>query len=168
VASTDVPVGEAAPRAILGGPAVVPFEIVPLAMLIADSSAEVLAVNTKWLQLSGLSTISSLGAGWLNVLDSESSSRLLADVRRVAASGSDATADYQWTSSPGRYTRWWLAPYGWAGQKMVGIAVAEVDTDQHPDVEPGLDELLGELPALFRNLEALLTTLVQLAVAGHI
>jgi hypothetical protein len=135
-------------------------------MLIADSSAEVLAVNTKWLQLSGLSTISSLGVGWLSVLDSEAGSRLLADVRRVAASGSDATGDYQWTSAPGRWTRWWLAPYGWAGQKLVGIAVAEVDTDQHLD--PGLDDLLGELPALFRNLEALLVTLDQLSVEGRI
>jgi hypothetical protein len=52
VTDTELPDGDTRPGPIIAGPAVVPFEAVPVAMLIADPAGEALAVNLKWVQLS--------------------------------------------------------------------------------------------------------------------
>jgi PAS domain S-box-containing protein len=190
VTSTELAEGEGDPGPIIAGPAVVPFEAVPVAMLIADPAGETMAVNVKWVQLSGLSTMTSLGNGWLGVVSPENRSKLRADVRRVANTGSSATVDYQLHSAPGRWWRWWLEAYGPAGERLVGIAVADI-SDRHKrsgrscpsgtseQAEPApkgsqsavpvdVRAALAVLPDLFDGLDEVLTSIQQLARSGRI
>lgn len=106
------------------------LEIVPFAMLIADGSAQALAVNDKWLELSRLSKPASLRSGWLNVLDPDSRVRVREDALRVAAGGGLATADYQLEDEAlRRWTRWWISRHELDGVPLLAIAVADVHDD---------------------------------------
>jgi diguanylate cyclase (GGDEF)-like protein len=110
--------------------AIAALEVVPFAMLIADGSAHALAVNQKWLELSGLNKSASLGFGWLSVLDPDSRARLREDALRVAAGGGLATADYQLGGETlGRWTRWWVSRHELDGMPLLAIAIADVHED---------------------------------------
>ena len=110
--------------------AIAALEVVPFAMLIADGTGQVLAVNGKWIDLSGLGRTNSLGAGWLSVLDPDTRHRLREDVARVAAGGDGATVDYQFGSElQRRWARWWISRHELDGLPLVAIGVADVDDD---------------------------------------
>lgn len=99
-------------------------------MLIADGAAHVLAVNGKWMELSGLGRVNSLGPGWLSVLEPDARSRLREDVLRVAREGGSATVDYQLgSSSRRRWTRWWISRHELEGLPLVAIGAADVEED---------------------------------------
>lgn len=124
MADSDLPAGSSAdtPAAAL--------EIVPFAMLITDASGEALAVNRHWLELSGMSRASSLGSGWLTVLDPEARARLREDAARVAQDKETISGDYQ-LGGPGfgRWTRWWINAHEGHGPVRLAIAVADVHED---------------------------------------
>ena len=110
--------------------AVAALEVVPFAMLIADATGQALAVNGKWMDLSGLGRSNSLGAGWLSVLDPETRHRLREDVVRAAADGEGATVDYQMGAElHRRWARWWISRHELDGLPLVAIGVADVDDD---------------------------------------
>jgi hypothetical protein len=154
---------------VIAGPRVVPFDAVPLAMLVADSSGGVLAVNDRWVELSGRPGVESLGEGWLESLDACSSARLRAAVGRAArmraavgrAAGGPAVVTVE-SLLAGRPSRWVLASYEWAGETLVGIAVetlgesrlAPVESRLAP-VESRLAPAAGDLDAVLRELSSL-------------
>ncbi|MBV9659727.1 MAG: diguanylate cyclase [Acidimicrobiales bacterium] len=110
--------------------AIAALEVVPFAMLIADASGQVMAVNQRWIELSGLRRAPSLGTGWLSVVEPDSRGRLRADAVRVGREGGSATADYQLGGPPnGRWTRWWISRHELEGTGLVAIAVADVHDD---------------------------------------
>ena len=111
------------------------LELVPFAMLIADGAGKALAVNQRWIDLTGRSRPDSLGPGWLDALDPDHRHRLRDDVLKVAAGGPSAppaTSDYQ-LNAPGiprrRWARWWLSGHELEGVPLVAVAVADVDED---------------------------------------
>ncbi|MGC8514134.1 MAG: hypothetical protein ACP5P1_14040 [Acidimicrobiales bacterium] len=55
-------------QSLVSVPSVVPFEVVPVAMLLADSQAQVVAANARWSEWSGLAVEDSLGSGWSSAL----------------------------------------------------------------------------------------------------
>lgn len=110
--------------------AIAALEVVPFAMLIADGNGQVLAVNGKWMELSGLGRADSLGPGWLSVLEGDAGHRLREDVLRVARGGAHATVDYQiGTTARKRWARWWISRHELDGFPLVAIGVADVDDD---------------------------------------
>ena len=130
------------PGGLLAGPAVVPLEVVPVAMLVADASGRVLTVNRRWVSLSGLQPSESRGLGWLAVLHPEDRLRLRLRVEKVAAGAGGGAeyqwadaggaeyqwadaggAEYQWADAGGRRATWWLSAHQVAGERLVGIAV---------------------------------------------
>ena len=110
--------------------AIAALEVVPFAMLIADGDGEVLAVNGKWMELSGLGRANSLGPGWLNVLEPDTRHRLREEVQRIAQEGGGATVDHQIGTYPHkRWARWWISRHDLDGLALVAIGVADVDED---------------------------------------
>lgn len=110
--------------------AIAALEVVPFAMVIADGAGQVLAVNQRWTELSGIGRAPSLGEGWLTVLDPASRGRLREDVLRVAREGGNATADYQLGGPPdGRWTRWWISRHELEGTPLIAVALADVHDD---------------------------------------
>ncbi|MBV9661772.1 MAG: PAS domain-containing protein [Acidimicrobiales bacterium] len=158
---------EGDPGPIIAGPLVLPFEAVPVPMLIADPAGDVMAANVRWVQLSGLSTTASLGGGWLSVLTQDSGSKLRADVRRVADHRTGATVDYSCRAAPGQRWRWWLQPYERAGERLVCIAVADINDHQKRKARPcpqaDLRSTLAGLPDLFDELDEILGSIDRLA-----
>lgn len=166
--------GGGAPGGLLAAPAVVPLDVVPFAMLVADASGRVLTVNRRWVALSGLDTAASLGLGWLAVLGPEDRIALHAAVRQVGSGGPGRRLEHVWAGTGGRRATWWLASHEWAGQKLVGLAVAEpvgpaVSAARTPAAGgiPGpsaedRDRVLAEVPGLLQSVAALLDTLDRL------
>ena len=177
----------AGPRALLGGPAVVPFEVVPLAMLVADNHASVVAVNSRWCAWSGLEPEDSLGSGWTLALSDDERSSVTDELRKLAEAISEGQGvseglgvsegmrevSSRTVAGPGR--RWWLAPFESAGQVLIGIVVAEeggntpVENAQR-ESDPGLataTENDGEswtgAPGLLDGMDAVIGVLARLA-----
>ena len=121
------------PRGRAHTTAVAALELVPFAMLIADGTGNALAVNQRWIDLTGRSRPDSLGAGWLDALDADHRHRLRDDILRVAAGGpaaAPATADYQLIGGARRrWARWWLSGHELEGVPLVAVAAADVDED---------------------------------------
>ena len=110
--------------------AIAALEVVPFGMLIADGSAQALAVNQKWMDLSGLGRAESLGAGWLSVFDPEHRARLREDVLQVAQDGEGVTVDFPVTAAPrNRWTRFWISRHQLDGLPLLAIGAADVDDD---------------------------------------
>ena len=106
------------------------LELVPFAMVIADGSAQVRAVNRRWMELTGLTRPNSLGHGWLSVLEPDARARLREDVVHVAAEGRTSTADYLVAGPHGsRWARWWVSRHELNGNPLVAIAAADVNED---------------------------------------
>jgi diguanylate cyclase (GGDEF)-like protein len=103
---------------------------VPLAMLLVDSDGNAVAVNRRWLELSGLEVESSLGSGWLSSLDAEAARRILEDTRAAIDRDCVMQADFQLgTGSPGLWTRWYVGRHDRDHATLAAIAVADVDDD---------------------------------------
>ncbi len=116
-------------RSLVSVPSVVPFEVVPVAMLLADSRAQVVAANARWSEWSGLAVEDSLGSGWSVALGDDERRAVtseLAELVREMANGA-AGVDARAVLGPGR--RWWLAPFESSGQTLIGIVVAESGVD---------------------------------------
>lgn len=150
--------------AVLGGPVVVPLEMVPFPMLVADCAGQVLATNRRWADLSGLAPPASLGYGWTGVLGPADRYLIETEVERVAADGEATRIELGWeaTSSTFGFTRstWWIAPHAGAGERLVGIAVA-LDAPGAA-LRADRDPLAAEIPELLRSLDALMGTLDRL------
>lgn len=158
--TTDTP---GAGGAILGGPTVVPMDVVPFPMLVADATGRALAVNLRWAELSGLGRERSLGYGWLSVLRPEDRLALRSQVERVAAGDGDLRADYAWLPTAGGRAIWWLAAHQRAGERVVGIAVGSVvGAGPAAEVE---DPVRAEMAALLASVGSLLDTLDRLVEA---
>lgn len=127
----------------LADPRVVPFDAVPVAMLVADASAAVLAVNARWVAMSGRSAASSLGPGWLEGFDPLARGRMRAEIRRVAEAGEATIVECRMGAPPSVTTRWLLASYQWAGETLVGI-VAESLAAEPIAAEPAGSEAAGD------------------------
>ena len=166
-------------RSLVSVPSVVPFEVVPVAMLLADSRAQVVAANARWSEWSKLGVEDSLGSGWTVALGDEErrvvTTELVQIVREMAegAAGPSARA----VMGPGR--RWWLAPFESSGQMLIGIVVAESGTDetvtntsQTPDPAgtdaPGSPVKLGHTSAgrdILKGVEAVIEVMTELALS---
>lgn len=106
------------------------LELVPFAMLVTDGSAQVRAVNRRWMELSGLGRPNSLGEGWLSVLEPVSRARLREDILRVGTIGEPACVDYPMVLPRGeRWSRWWISHHDLEGSPLVALAVADVSDD---------------------------------------
>ncbi|HET6963334.1 MAG TPA: PAS domain-containing protein [Acidimicrobiales bacterium] len=181
-----------APGGLLTGPVVVPMDVVPFPMLVADSAGRALASNQRWRDLSGLGGDGSMGYGWLSVLRPEDRLALRSQVERVAAGDPDLRADYVWLPGGGGRATWWLASHQRAGERVVGIGVGWVRggagalgaSDGAGSVAAGAgagvvvgagaagagvaaaagdpDPVRAELPALLASVRALLATLDRL------
>ena len=126
------------PGPLLGGPAVVPFEVVPLAMLVADRRASVVAVNSRWCEWSGLDPEDSLGSGWTLALADYEKAQVTDELRDLAEAISVGAEEPSARVVAGPRRRWWLAPFESAGQVLIGIVVAEEGSD--PDAVPVANE----------------------------
>jgi hypothetical protein len=139
-------------------------------MLVADGMGRVLAVNSRWIEVSGLSREGSLGIGWLGVLDPDDRRAMQAELALVAATAGPARLELGWPARDGQKSAWWLAPREQTGEHLIGIAVGEpliIDSGDEPrpaDPSAGeADRLVIEVPALLRSIDALLATIDRLA-----
>ncbi len=163
------------PSPLLGGPAVVPFEVVPLAMLVADSRALVVAVNSRWCEWSGLDPEDSLGSGWTFALADDEKAQVTGELLDLADAISEGVEEPSARTVAGPRRRWWFAPFDSAGQVLIGIVVAEEETDLGIVVDPGQgrsptpgainDEAptLGGTPGLLDGMDAVIGVLARLA-----
>jgi hypothetical protein len=175
------------PGRLLGGPTVVPLDVVPFAMLVADASGAVRAVNQAWVEMSGLDVRSSRGTGWLAWVDQNDWEPVQAAIQRVVA-GFDP-ARYHFRGADGRGATWRVVSIERAGEILVGIGVEPdpVAMAEVPDLsvtrpapaaipaEPATavlrlvtepadeDPLAPAVAGLFRSLDALLATIDRLA-----
>lgn len=170
-----------APGGLLAGPAVVPLDLLPFPMLVADHAGQILAVNQRWVRLTGLSSQQSLGSGWLAALRPEDRGPLSSLVQAVGAGAPGRRVEYPLAAFGGALFSWWLAAHRRAGERLVGIAVGEADgrvepqkvewrgverrgvnrRKDQPDARPPLsaDPILDQLPALLRSIRTLLNDL---------
>lgn len=104
-------------------------DLVPVGVLLAQSSGRVGAVNRAWCELSGLSRESSGGFGWLAGLDPDDRNDALLRVRDAARSDTKGIVDYRIdVGGRPRWTRWWICPSG-DPYASVAMAVADVEAD---------------------------------------
>ena len=180
--------GGAAGR-LLSAPAVLPLDLVPFPMLVADPVGRVLAVNQRWVRLTGLAESESTGSGWLAALRPQDRSEAVSLVQAVGAGSPGTRSEFGLRSTGAATFGWWLVAHERAGERLVGLAIGEVSRDPSsrdpvvPDPvvgdvvesdpvvgdpvvgdpvvgDPGEgDPVLGELPALLRSLKALLDVL---------
>lgn len=109
----------------------VALEAVPFAALLAEPSGRVIAVNQRWVELTGLGEAASLGSGWLDAIDPEAGARIRSDIAAVHSLLSPMATDYQLLArDPGRWTRWWLSSHDYNGEPVVVIAVADVHEER--------------------------------------
>jgi len=111
--------------------ATVALDAVPFAALLAEPSGNVIAVNRRWEELSGLSEEASLGPGWLDAVDPESGDRIRSQVAAVNERLTPLPTDYQLiTRDSGRWTRWWVSSHEHNDEPLVVIAVADVHEER--------------------------------------
>jgi diguanylate cyclase (GGDEF)-like protein/PAS domain S-box-containing protein len=109
----------------------VALEAVPFAALLAEPSGNVIAVNQRWVALSGLSDQASLGSGWLDAVDPEAGDRIRGQIAAVNDRLTPLPTDYQLiTRDAGRWTRWWVSSHDPSDQPLVVIAVADVHEER--------------------------------------
>jgi PAS domain S-box-containing protein len=120
---------EAAPgsgtASLLAGPEVVPLEAVPVALLIADWSGRVRAVNARWAELSGLTPEESMGAGWLQALARPDRPAIEAALSRLECGPAVDGGESRWAEREGRAV-WHVAAESRAGERVIGIAVTHL------------------------------------------
>ena len=104
----------------------VPLDVVPFAMLVADGSGAVRTVNQAWIELSGLDTRASLGTGWLATVTEGDRTALQEAIHRVVSGFGPVRCRGRWNGSD-RGVSWRFVAVQRAGDILVGIGV---------DVEP--------------------------------
>jgi hypothetical protein len=122
-------------------------------MVIADVAGYALAVNGRWVTASGLSPAESDGRGWQRAFQPESAARLGTRIAEAARSAGDVWDRFCLASEPGRQTLWRLAPYVQPPETLVAVAMTDAGR------RTGLAPLLSQLPALFEDLDRMLTSL---------
>lgn len=166
-------------RSLVSVPSVVPFEVVPVAMLLADSRAQVVAANARWCEWSGLGVEDSLGSGWTVALGDDERRVVTAELAQLAldTAGGAAGLSARAVMGPGR--RWWLAPFESSGQMLIGIVVAEsgiaqaVTSTSHGLAPAGPDAPRSQVRAgqtaagsdLLRGVEAVIEVMTELAAS---
>ena len=120
------------PGRLLGGPGVVPLDVVPFAMLVADGSGAVRTVNQAWIELSGLDSRASLGSGWLAAVGDPDRTTLQDAIHRAVSGFGPARCRSRWNASD-RGVTWRVAAVRRAGDILVGIGV---DVDPVPVAAP--------------------------------
>jgi diguanylate cyclase (GGDEF)-like protein/PAS domain S-box-containing protein len=109
----------------------VALEAVPFAALLAQPSGSVIAVNRRWVELSGLSEEASAGSGWLDAVDPEAGDRIRGQIAAVNDRLTPLPTDYQLISrDTGRWTRWWVSSHEHNDSPLVVIAVADVHEER--------------------------------------
>lgn len=162
----------------------VPLDLVPTAMLVARADGTVLAVNGRWVELSGLAVADSLGTGWLAALAPAAAADLLDAVARAVSHG-QADCPLPWGGAarggPAQVARWQLVAHRQAGEVLVGLGVwlpAETEVEAAAEAEAvspaaaagmvggpvstGADPFLSELPGLLRRVDDLMAGLARL------
>ena len=105
-----------------------PFDALPLASLVLDDAGRATAVNDAWPSLSGLPADGSQGDGWLRVVAPEDRWKLLARLRRDAATGGAGTFDCRLVGPAGeRWSRLWWSP---AGPGRLVVCVLDIQGDK--------------------------------------
>ena len=110
------------PGRLLGGPTVIPLDVVPFGMLVADASGSVRAVNQAWMDASGIDARGSRGSGWLASVAEDDRPSLLAVIQRVGAGFGPAHCHYRWMGGD-RGATWRVVAIERAGEILVGIGV---------------------------------------------
>jgi diguanylate cyclase (GGDEF)-like protein/PAS domain S-box-containing protein len=109
----------------------VALDAVPFAALLAEPSGNVIAVNQRWVALSGLSEEASLGPGWLDAVDPEGGDRIRSQIAAVNDRLTPLPTDYELiTRDAGRWTRWWVSSHDHGDRSLVVIAVADVHEER--------------------------------------
>lgn len=153
-ASADAPApGQRGP--LLGEPEVVPLELVPFPMLLADGEGRVRSANRRWIQTSGMTLDAAVGSGWLAALDDPARAAVEEGLARLRAGASSYQARHRWAHRPG-WAVWHLAAQRQAGEVVITIALSEPAAGRPPD------PLRAELAALMRSADALADTLDRL------
>lgn len=135
VGGTEPAQGLEAPGGLLAGPTVVPVELVPFPMLISDGAGRVLAVNQRWIRLTGLTPTDSRGSGWLAAVHPDERPAVRALVESVAGGAPIRRGEFALLPT-GTMRSWWLASHERAGQRLVGIAVGEPVGREAPAATP--------------------------------
>lgn len=106
------------------------LELVPFAMLVADGTGQVLGVNQRWVDMTGLDASRSLGRGWMDALIGDSRMQLQHELDQVAAEGGTSCSDHQLAAADSpRWSRWWLSRHVHGGIPLVALAAADVHDD---------------------------------------
>jgi diguanylate cyclase (GGDEF)-like protein/PAS domain S-box-containing protein len=109
----------------------VALEAVPFAALLAEPSGKVIAVNRRWVELSGLGEEASVGSGWLDAVDPEAGDRIRSQIAAVNDRLTPLPTDYQLiTRDTGRWTRWWVSSHDHNDSSLVVMAVADVHEER--------------------------------------
>lgn len=99
-------------------------EALSLPLLIADPSGAVLAANSAWTELSGLSEGESVGRGWITAIEPRDAAALVTELAPPSPGGSH---EYKMVGPGGwRWTRWWWRSAG----RLISICVADVHEDR--------------------------------------
>lgn len=154
-ATAGPPRQPAAPGPLVAGPALIPLDVVPLAMLLADRLGHVRATNQLWEQASGLGAEPSRGSGWLAALAGPARQGLIAGVAAAQPGGPVQRGALVWADGRRRST-WLVVAHEQAGEVVVGIAIG------HPEPLAAADPLLSELRGLLDSAEALALSLDRL------
>lgn len=155
VGASEVSAPGSTPGRLLPSPAVVPLDLVPFPMLVADPVGRVLAVNQRWVRLTGLDRARSMGSGWLAALRPEDRSALRALVQAVGKGREGSCADFPLRRSGSPCFGWWMVAHQRTAERLVGIALGEP-----PRYTP--DPVAEELPSLLQSAKGLLDVLDRL------
>lgn len=105
------------------------IEVLPVAVLVAESDGNVLEVNAAWTELTGLDHQASVGWGWSSVLAPRDQARLF-DTLMVSDRADDPSlGDYLLLiGGDGRWSRWQARSFG--DEPLVAIAVLDIDAER--------------------------------------
>lgn len=140
--------GPSVPSVLIDQPGLVPLDVIPVPFLVGDGGGRVLAVNQRWLELSGLNAAGSRGGGWLSAFGPSDRVALRAALAE-ATHGRETAGE---ASVAGRVVRWSVATERLAGERLIGIAVqpvARVRQDRQEDRaqgDPAVGSMMAESP----------------------
>lgn len=155
VGASEVSVPGSPAGRLLPAPAVVPLDLVPFPMLVSDPGGRVLAVNQRWVRLTGLNHAQSMGSGWLAALRPEDRSALRSAVQMVGKGREGSCADFPLKGSGSPCFGWWMVAHQRTGERLVGIALGEL-------ARYAPDPIVEELPSLLQSAKGLLDVLDRL------
>ncbi|MDE3205874.1 MAG: hypothetical protein KGQ66_16825 [Acidobacteriota bacterium] len=154
-ATAGQPRQPAAAGPLVAGPALIPLDVVPFAMLLADRLGHVRATNHLWERASGLGPEPSRGTGWLAALAGSARHDLTAGVAAARPGGPVQQGALVWAGGRRRST-WLMVAHEQAGEVVVGIAIGQ------PEPLAAADPLLYELRGLLDSAEEMALSLDRL------